>query len=299
MSDKQSIYDAITSKIIAAVEANPGAPKMPWHRNAGMPLMPSNAHTKNRYRGINVVSLWCTAEDLGYTLPIWATYRQWAQIDCQVRKGERATPIVFYREFSVEPEPDAADDDGKRRMIRGSWVFNANQVDGYPVTAENSDLGPVARTQAFDEFVAGTGARIEHGGDRAFYRPSTDTITMPDEGRFCGTDTTTRDQAYMSTLAHELAHFSGASHRLNREFGKRFGDAAHVAEEICAELTACFICAELGICSEPRPDHAQYIAHYLALLKDNNRAIFSAAAKAAQAVDYLKGLAAQSPANAA
>jgi antirestriction protein ArdC len=286
MTDKTSVYDAITSKIIAAVEAGPGTPKMPWHRNPGQPLyIPANAHTKNAYRGINILSLWITAEALGYTRPIWATYRQWGHVGAQVRKGEKAALVIFYKEFQVEADQDAPDDDGKRRMARASWVFNADQVDGYDAPTAIPDLGPVARTAAFDAFVAGTRARIEHGGDRAFYRPSTDTIT--------------RHESYMSCLAHELGHWSGSTSRLDRQFGKRFGDAAYVAEEIVAELTAALVCAELGITSEPRPDHAQYIAHYLTLLKSDDRAIFTAAAKAAQAVDYLKQLATAAAAPAA
>ena len=292
MRDKQSVYDAITAKIIAAVEANPGSPKMPWHRNPGKPLyMPSNALSKNAYRGINILSLWVTAESLGYSRPIWASYKQWAQLGAQVRKGEKSALVIFYREFDIEVAADTPEDDGKRRMARGSYVFNADQVDGAPAPAEIPDLGPVARSAAFDAFVASTGAVVNRGGDRAFYRPATDEITMPDEGRFCGTGTMDRDESYMSVLAHELGHFSGAGHRLDRNFGKRFGDAAHVVEEITAELTAALVCAELGIASEPRADHAQYIAHYLKLLKSDNRAIFTAAAAAAKATDYLKGLA--------
>ena len=291
MNDKQSVYDTITSKIIAAAEANPGTPKMPWHRSPGEPLyMPSNALSKNAYRGINTISLWVTAEVQGYSRPIWGTYRQWAQLDCQVRKGERAATVIYYNEFEVAVEADATDDDGKRRMARSSSVFNADQVDGYEAAAVIPDMGPIARTEAFNAFVRGTGARIEYGGDRAFYRPSTDIITMPNESRFCGTTTMTRDEGFMTVLAHELGHYSGAPGRLNREFGKRFGDAAYVVEEVVAELTAALICAELGISSEPRPDHAQYIAQYLTLLKSYNRAIFTAAAQAAKAVDYLKAL---------
>jgi antirestriction protein ArdC len=292
MTEKTSVYDTITTAILAAAEDNPGTPKLPWHTNAGQPLhMPSNAVTKNTYRGINIVSLWVTAEVRGYGQPIYATYRQWAQLGAQVRKGEKSTAVIFYKEFDTEPDANTPDDDGKRRMARSSSVFNCQQVDGFDAPAETPNLGPVERTAAFDAFVTSTGAIIAHGGERAFYRPSIDSITMPDEHRFCGTGTMTRDEGYMSVLAHELGHWSGAPHRLDRTFGKRFGDAAHVAEEIVAELTAALICAELGICSEPRPDHAQYIAHYLKLLRADNRAIFTAAAQAAKAVDYLKGLA--------
>jgi antirestriction protein ArdC len=286
---KTDVHATITAAIIAAVEANPGAFVMPWHRNAGTPLhMPANALTGKSYNGINVVSLWVAAEARQYQSAVWGTYKQWAELGAQVRKGEKASPVVFYREFEVEANPDDQDDDGKRRVARASSVFNASQVDGYVLPDQPAGLGPVARSDAFAAFVNGTGADIRHGGGEAYYRPGTDHIQMPDEGRFCGTATSDRHQAYMSTLAHELSHWAGAPHRLNREFGKRFGDSAYAAEELVAELTAAFICADLGIANEPRPDHAQYIAQWLRLLKTDSKAIFTAAAKASQAAAYLK-----------
>ncbi|MEO2004790.1 MAG: zincin-like metallopeptidase domain-containing protein [Candidatus Poribacteria bacterium] len=136
-----------------------------------------------------------------------------------------------------------------------------------------------------------TDAKIEHGGDRAFYCPSTDHIQMPPEDLFCGTDSLSRSESYYAVLVHELTHWSGAKHRLDRHMGKRFGDSAYAAEELVAEIGSAFLCAELGITEgEPRADHAQYIAHWLKLMKDDSRAIFAAAAKASEAVSYLKKL---------
>ena len=158
---------------------------------------------------------------------------------------------------------------------------------------DSSELPPgipyIVSNEAAERFVAATGVRIEHGGQRAYYRPSTDHIQMPDEGLFAGTDTMSRDESYYAVQLHELIHWTGASHRLDRQFGKRFGDAAYSAEELTAELGAAFLCSELGITQDTRPDHAQYLAHWLQLLKDDSRAIFTAAAKASQAVAYLKG----------
>jgi antirestriction protein ArdC len=289
MTSKLSLYECVTQSIISAIEANPGKPALPWHRDASAPLfMPANALTGNLYQGINTVVLWVSAEQQGYSNPVWGTYRQWAELGCQVRKGEKSAPVIFYKSYDVTPESENPDDDGKRRVARASAVFNCAQVDGFTEPAAVPDLGPVVRNQTFDAFVAATGAVVTHGGDRAFYRPSVDSITMPDETRFCGTETMTRDESYISVLAHELGHWSGATSRLNREFGKRFGDAAYVAEEITAELCAAFISAELGIACTPRTDHAQYIAQYLQLLKSDSHAIFTAAAKASQAVAYLK-----------
>jgi antirestriction protein ArdC len=287
MTEKQSIYDRVTETILKQIEASPGEPVMPWHRPAGSALqIPRNATTDNTYRGINILMLWIAADMNRYPTGLWASYKQWTGIGAQVRKGEKAAQVVFYKEFDVEPTEK--DDDGKRRVLRASYVFNAAQVDGFATPSpEPTELGPVRRTAEFERFVASTGARINHGGHRAFYSLTTDEIAMPEEKSFTGTPTMDRDLGYMSVLAHELGHWSGAKHRLDRQLGNRFGTHAHAVEEIIAEMSAAFVCARLGLASEPRADHAQYIAHYLSLLRDDSRAIFTAAAAASKAAAYL------------
>jgi antirestriction protein ArdC len=109
------------------------------------------------------------------------------------------------------------------------------------------------------------------------YRPSADHIQMPSEDAFCGTVTMSRSEGYYSTLVHELTHWSGAKHRLNRDFGKRFGDQAYAAEELVAEIGAAILCAELQVTQEIRADHAQYRAQWLQLIKGDQRAISAAA----------------------
>jgi antirestriction protein ArdC len=286
--NRKDVYSEITSQLIAAIEANPGKPQLPWRKSAGALFTPVNAVTKNSYNGINILSLWVSAEVKGFSSAAWATYRQWSEIGAQVRKGEKASTVIFYKKFEAEPNPDDAGDDGKRRVARASSVFNASQVDGNEAEASPEPLGPIERIAAADAFVGATGARIEHGGDRAFFRSSTDHIQMPSEDAFCGTATLSRDQGYYATLLHELTHWSGAKHRLNREFGKRFGDRAYAAEELVAEIGAAFLCAELQITQHLRPDHAQYLTQWLELLKGDSRAIFTAAAKASEAASYLK-----------
>lgn len=289
-SERRDIHTEITAQLIAAIEADPGRPSLPWRRSSAPLFMPENALTKKFYNGINIVSLWVSAECRGFEAPIWATYRQWAELGAQVRKGEKSSLVIFYKEYETDPAPDNADDDSKRRVARASYVFNASQVDGFTLPEAPQPLGPVERIDAADRFIRATGARVEHGGDRAFYRPSTDHIQMPDEDRFCGTDTMTRSEAYFPVLAHECIHWSGSDKRLAREYGKRFGDAAYAAEELVAEIGSAFLCAELGITQDTRPDHAQYLAQWLKLLKDDSRAVFTAAARASEAVAYLKAL---------
>ena len=135
-----------------------------------------------------------------------------------------------------------------------------------------------------------TRAQVRHGGTSAFFRPGDDFIQMPERERFVGSDTSTTTEAYYGTLLHELTHWTGPSRRCDRQFGKRFGDDAYAAEELVAELGAAFLCAELGITATPRPDHAAYIDHWLRIMKGDKKAIFTAASKASQAVDFLASL---------
>ena len=289
-SPRRDLHAEITNRIIAAIEADPGKPQMPW-RKAGAPLwLPENALSKNTYNGINVINLWVAAEARGFTSPIWATYRQWAELGAQVRKGAKSELVIFYKEFQAQPDPETADDDGKRRVARASYVFNAADVDGFEAPDAPERLGPIARMAAADCFIGATGARIEHGGERAFYRPSTDTIQMPDEALFTGTDTMTREESYYAVLLHELTHWTLPKHRCDRDLSKRFDKCEIAAEELVAEIGSALLSAETGITQDTRLDHAQYIANWLELLKRDPKAIFTAAAKASQAVAFLKSL---------
>jgi antirestriction protein ArdC len=291
---RSDIYQTITEKLLAAIEANPGEPIMPWQRGGTQPVLPTNAVTGQAYRGVNILSLWVSALERGYDSGEWATLHQWNEKGARVRKGEKASPIVFYKEIAVAAEAAGGSDDEeaeteRRRFARGYWVFAAEQVDGYqPATALPPN--PIERIAAAEAYFAATGAKVIVGGTQACYRRSTDTILMPDEARFIGTDGRTRTEAWYAVLGHESTHWAGASHRLNREFGKRFGDDAYCFEEACAEIGAAFLCAKLGIAIEPHPDHARYIHHWLAVMKAEPRAIFAAAAKAQEAVTYLDGL---------
>ena len=163
---------------------------------------------------------------------------------------------------------------------------------GYPPpaapTPQPRSSDPWQPLEPVEDFIATTGADIRHGGDQAYFHRKDDFIQMPDRTSFVGTETSTPLEAYYAVLLHELAHWTGASSRLNRTFGERFGDQAYAAEELVAELGSAFMSAELNITPVPRADHAQYLAHWLKLLRSDNRAIFVAAAKASEAVRYLQ-----------
>ena len=288
----RDVYTQVTDTIISAIEAGAGQWDMPWHRHGVTHTRPMNALTGKRYRGVNVLALWAAAEARGFTTGLWGTYRQWQEKGAQVRKGEKSSLVVFFKELAVdETNPETGETERGRRLIaKASYVFNANQVDGFVASEPAAPANPAEVLSQVEAYVAATGARVAFGGEGAFYRPLTDTIHMPDRTRFVGSATSSATEGLYSTLLHELTHWTGIKTRCDREFGKRFGDDAYAMEDLVAELGAAFLCADLGIANTPRPDHAAYISHWLTVLKADKKAIFTAASKASQAVDYLDGL---------
>lgn len=276
-----NIHQAVTDKIITAIEQGAGTFRMPWVQTKGVPR---NATTQKTYRGVNIISLWIAAMAGGYGTDLWATFEQWKKAGANVRKGEKGTLIVFYKQLDHKNEDDETD--RKVLYARASHVFNAAQVDGATITVPDA---PLFETDgAIDRLVADTGAVIHHGGEQACYIPSKDEIHMPDRARFVGTTTSSPRETFYQTLFHELGHWSGHESRLNRSFG-RWGEHDYHFEELVAELTAAFLCAETGLTNDVRPDHAQYIVGYLKLLKSSDKAIFAAAAAASKAADLITG----------
>jgi antirestriction protein ArdC len=285
------VYRTITEKIIAALEEGAGPFVMPWHNPGKRLSRPSNAATGSVYRGVNIVALWVEAAFKGYASNLWASYRQWQKLGAQVRKGERGAVIVFYKEIEPEEESGNGDDASRPRLIaKASRVFNAEQVEGWQ-PPKPEILSEFEIKDNVEAFVQATKADIRHGGYVACYRPSGDYIQMPEPGFFISGPSRTATEAYYSVLCHELVHLSGAPHRLNRQFGERFGDAAYAAEELVAELGAAFLCADLQITNGLRADHAAYLQQWIELLQNDRKAIFAAASKASQAADYLHDLA--------
>ena len=281
---KADVYEQITNTIVSAIEEGVGKYEMPWHTLSA----PLNAANRKPYKGVNVLMLWATAQKHTYTSNEWATYRQWQEAGAQVRKGERSTTIVFWKFYDrVEEQQEDSDapEERPRCFARCYHVFNASQVDGY-VPEIQEQLPESVRIQNADRFFASLPAVIKHGGDRAFYSPTGDFIQIPAFAQFKS------PKGYVCTLAHECAHWSGAPSRLNRDISGRFGDERYSMEELIAELTSCYICAELQIQSEPRVDHAPYLSSWLKVLKSDKKAIFAAASKAQEAASYLQQLAA-------
>lgn len=283
------VHRAITEKIVQAIEEGAGEFVMPWHRHGAGIGRPTNALTGITYRGVNVVALWVEANAAGYSSGHWASFKQWQKLGASVRKGERGTTIVFYKKFEAEMASEEDGDRGTRFYARATRVFNAAQVAGWAPPASRAVVLAEVRSEV-DAVVSATKAEIVEGGTAAYYNRKADRVHIPDRHRFCGTLTSTPTESYYATLLHELTHWSGASHRLDRTFGERFGDDAYAFEELVAELGAAFLCADLRVANDPRPDHAAYVANWLDVLKRDQRAIFTAARSASTAADYITGL---------
>lgn len=284
-------HQILTDQIIAAIEGQTGGERwvMPWHRAEGG--LPVNASTGNYYSGGNILALWLAASNKGYTSAKWASYKQWAALGRQVRALDsysdpiegKGTHIVYY---GTADKKDGSE--GKFRFARVSSIFNECQLDDYTAPESAEVVDDTVKHANADSFILTTGAVINHGGARACFSPANDTISVPERAAFTATAGATATENYYSTLFHELTHWTGIESRCDRTFGSRFGDQAYAVEELVAEMGAAFLCAELGISSEPREDHALYLAHWLRILKSDPKALHTAASKASQAVKFLQ-----------
>ena len=219
-TEKPDVYARVTSQIVNAIEQGVGNWRMPWHTSGRFASSPINATSKKPYRGINTVCLWAAAESKGYDSGEWATYAQWQERGAQVRKGEKATTVVFWKfaNNASETEDGETPASGSRLLFtRGYAVFNAAQVDGYTPKAEPAVSMP-ERIERAETWFQSIGATVRNGGNRAYYAPGTDHIQMPPFAAFV------ENVSYYSTLAHEHTHWTARAERCDRQLGKRFGD---------------------------------------------------------------------------
>lgn len=278
----KDVYETLTDSILASID-DAGNWKPSWRSaNNGRPI---NHVSKQPYNGVNILSCWVSQMVNNYSSQRWATYRQWAQLGGQVIKGAKGTPIIFYKQV------DKTTDDGSYLLARSSHVFNLDQVEGIDLTKEPAapELTPAQRIARIEDWVEAIrfDAIINHSDEgRAYYRPSTDEITMPRFESFIG------PEHYYSTLAHELVHWTGSKHRLERATAAKGVDTATYAkEELVAELGAAFLCADFGIEVATREDHLSYLASWLKALKNDKRLIVTAASQASRAADLLNNIA--------
>lgn len=280
----RDLHQEITDKIVAELETGTAPWIKPWRATAGL-NQPMNITTKRPYSGVNVVLLWMAMQSNAWARPHFLTFKQAKDTDGTVRGGQTGTPICFVKQI-IGKDKDDPDKLRKFGMLRHFTVFNVEQCEGLPESMTNPEpvkpLNNDQRNALIEEFIVATGAKITEGHGEAYFRAGADVIAMPSFESFKSGD------HYNATRFHELTHWTGHKSRLDRDLLNRFGDERYAAEELIAELGSAFLCAEFSVSGDLR--HAGYIANWLRLLKKDSKAIFTAAAAAQKAVDYLKGV---------
>ncbi len=281
------VYDIVNEKIADLL--NQGV--VPWRRPWSAAGLPRNLVSQRPYRGINTFLLSASM----YESPYWLTMKQANQLGGNVRAGERSTPVVFWKVYDAPAaiDDDAADapvEDSRRRFVlRYYRVWNLAQCE-LPAAAL-AEL-PALPTRAFEQIEAAERIvtamprppRITYGGDRAYYRPVLDAITLPARERL------TSDAEFYATLFHELAHSTGHASRLARDTVAQaapFGSAVYSKEELVAEMGAAYLCAEAGISPPVIGNQAAYIDAWLKRLHDDRTLLVHAAAAGQKASDYI------------
>ncbi len=242
--------------------------------------LPSNVESKNHYNGINILLLMMEEKPSS----VWATYPQWAKQNRQVKKGEKATRIVFFKQIKTEDKKTG--EKNTFPMMKQYNVFNESQLEDYQA---QEGQGETFNRADVAKFIYNTEANIYHEGDKAYYRPSNDQIVLPAQEDFKNTEEASAEQNYYGTLFHELTHWTGNTNRLDR-LKQKTSREDYAFEELIAELGATFLNVHFGIESTPRADHAKYLKAWLQALENDNGLIFRASAKAGQAFDYLEKL---------
>ncbi len=278
------VYDLITDRILTQLDNGVVPWRKPWGLQPG--LMPMNGTTSRAYKGINALLLGLS----GYSDVRWMTYKQASERGGQVRKGEKSTPIIFWKQSEVQDTNDNGETTTKTiPMLRYFSVFNVEQIDGLKLHKLAVEETPFNAIEQAEAVVANMPQRpqISHdGGNRACYFLSRDSIHLPPQGAFESPD------EYYSTLFHELGHSTGHESRLNRhgmETGiAPFGSATYSKEELAAEFAACFLCHVSGI-TNTTDNSAAYIAGWSRKLRSDRKLVLQGAGQGQKAADYILG----------
>ncbi|MBO9623951.1 MAG: DUF1738 domain-containing protein [Sphingomonas sp.] len=285
---RANLYEEVTRRIVAELEAGRFPWVQPWGRVEGgtpVPGLPRNALTGRTYSGINILILWGAVIERGFPSQGWLTFKQALEAGGNVRKGERGTTVVYADRFTPEAEKARAREAGEEAraipFLKRFTVFNLAQCEGLrpglapePVPLPEREIVPVA-----EEVIAASGVGFRIGGAKAFYVPSADYVQVPPQPAFF------EQVNYHRTCLHELTHATGHPSRLARNLSGAFGSRDYAREELVAEMGSAFLCAALGIV--PTVRHADYLGCWLDVLREDNRAIFRAAAHASKAADWL------------
>lgn len=286
---KADVYEKVTNKIIADLEKGELTWLKPWSSgNTEGRITRPLRHNGLPYSGINILMLWGAALEKGYDAPFWMTFKQAQELGAHVRKSESGHLVVYANTITKTEEGENGEQEERQiPFMKGYTVFNVEQIEGLPehyMTKPVQVIDTAQRNAQAESFFSATGADIRHGGNSAHYSGGSDHVQMPHFETFRS------PEAYYATLAHELTHWTKHPKRLDRDFGrKQWGDEGYAREELVAELGAAFLCADLALTPEAGAEHAAYIQSWLKVLKENKRAIFSAAAHAQRAADFLHG----------
>lgn len=289
---RQDAYEQVTAAVVEALERG----TVPWHQPWKAPSdMPTSLSTRRSYRGVNTFLLTMVEQAHCYESKWWGTYRQIGELGGQVRRGEKATRVVFWKfldKVGADGSPVTGPTGKPERvpMLRTFSVFNSCQADGLTLPAEpvgSDDVDPIDTAEAAAaRYLADGGPSFQQRGDQAFYAPAMDVVRVPERRYF---DTTER---YYSTLFHELTHSTGHAKRLGRPAlleHHYFGDESYSREELVAEMGAAMTCAMVGIEQVTVPQSAAYIASWLKVLREDPRAVVVAAGQAQKAADMILG----------
>ena len=284
------VYAIVTEKIVNLLEQG----IVPWRRPWSATGLPRNLVSKKPYKGVNLFLLSATK----YVSPFWMTMKQANELGGSVRKGEHSQIVVFWKvdqianaETETGPDSDEADEKTRRRFVlRYYRVFNLEQcelpqavLDKLP-KIETHQHDPI---EAAERIIAGmpNPPEIQYAGSKAFYSPTTDRITLPPRELFISAE------EHFGTLAHELSHAVACDRkRLNRisiSEAAPFGSPTYSFEELVAELSAAYLCAEAGISPAVLENQAAYIQGWLAKLRSEKRIVVIAAAQAQKAANYI------------
>jgi len=284
VSMKADAYQVITDRVVALLEQGTIPWQKPWQ---GGDLMPRNLISRREYRGVNVFLL----HAMSYQSPFWLTFKQANELGGTVRRGEKATPVVFWKWLDVEEQGKAQ----RVPFLRYYSVFNVAQCEGIPsdkipsLNGSQRQHSPIAEAERIVS-VMPKRPEIKTGLDRAFYSPSGDFVGMPSAEQFrTGED-------FYSVLFHELTHSTGHETRLNRKGitgtegeWSAFGSTPYAKEELVAEMGAAFLCGQVGIVERTLNNSASYVASWLQRLRDDRRLVVQAAAQAQKAADFILG----------
>ena len=291
MDAKKPFHEVVAEKLIEQLKQGTAPWQMPWKAGDGGGMMPFNPTTGKRYKGINAIHLLSQGRDDQR----WLTFNQAKAAGAQVRKGEKSTSIQYWkfeeeqtkRDENNKPVLDGKGDPVKVRVrlerpkMFMANVFNAEQIDGLPLYQKPAQTWNAL--ERAETILQASGADIRHGGDRAYYRPSTDNIQLPDKAQFPSADN------YYATALHELGHWTGHGSRLDRDLSHPFGSEGYAKEELRAEIASMILGDELGIGHDPG-QHASYVQSWIKALQNDPLEIFRAASDAEKIQTFVLGL---------